>query len=108
LDYVTHAVTDSNNYWIDRVKNAFIKAGFAVHRLEREPHHPVWIVWLKVGSGQLPVDKRVATKQLRKSLAAAGLKIGPDVLTILERRADALKLVFVYGSVVPAIDLLEI
>jgi hypothetical protein len=108
IDRAVMAATDSDNYWSGRVRSTFAKAGFAVHRLKREEHHPVWIVWLNVGSGDLPADKRVASKQLRKCLAKAGLKIRPDELTVLEQRHGRVKAVFVFGSQLPAIDLLGI
>jgi hypothetical protein len=102
------AVTDGDDYWPDRIKQAFTKIGFEVQRLEREPHHPVWIIWLNVGSVDLPADKKAGAKQLRKSLVAAGLQIGPDEITILDRRGTKAKCVFVFGKVQQAIDLIEI
>jgi len=100
------AATDSDGYWPNRVKQAFSKAGFAVHRLEREDHHPVWIVWLNVGAGDLPADRKLATKQIRKALGQAGLRIRAGELDVVERRRDRVKCVFLFGSQLPPIDLL--
>jgi hypothetical protein len=108
VDQLVDAATGEDGYWPNRVKQAFVKAGFAIHRLEREPHHPVWMIWLNVGRGDLPADKKAATKQLRGALVKAGLQLGPDEITILDRRPRRLKCVFVYASVLPAIDLMGI
>jgi hypothetical protein len=108
MDRAIEAATDSDNYWFGRIRSAFAKAGLDVHRLEREPHHPVWTVWLNVSPGDWPADKNVASKQLRKSLVTAGLKILPGELTVLEQRRGRVKAVFVFGSQLPAIDSLGI
>ncbi|MGA2751610.1 MAG: hypothetical protein ABSG59_22825 [Verrucomicrobiota bacterium] len=108
IDRAVEAATDGDNYWLGRVRNAFAKAGLAVHRLEREQHHPVWIVWLNVGPGDLPADRKLASKQLRKALGEAGLKIRPDELTVLEQRRGRVKAAFLFGTQLPAIDLMGI
>jgi hypothetical protein len=108
IERAVEAATDSDNYWIGRVRSAFAKAGLAVRSLEREEHHPVWVVWLNVGPVDFPVDKKVASKQLRKSLSKAGLKIRRDELTVLGQRRGIIKAVFVFGSQLPSIDLIGI
>lgn len=108
IDRAVDAATDGDHYWVGRVRNAFEKAGLAVHRLEREPHHPVWIVWLNVGPVDFPADRKLASKQLRKSLAKAGLQIRPDELTVLEQRRGRVKAAFLFGTQLPAIDLMGI
>jgi hypothetical protein len=108
IDRAVEAATDSDNYWMGRVRNAFVKAGFAVHRLEREEHHPVWTVWLNVAPADFPSDKKLASKQLRKSLAKAGLQIRRDELTVLEQRRGIVKAAFVFGTQLQAFDLIGI
>ena len=108
IERAIDAATDSDNYWTGRVRNAFVKAGLGVHRLEREEHHPVWIVWLTVGAGDLPTDIKLASKQIRKSLAKAGLKIGRNELSVLEQRRGIIKAAFVFGTQLQAFDLIGI
>ena len=102
------AATDGDAYWPRRVTNAFAKPGLTVHRLKREEHHPVWVIWLGVGSVELPADKKGAAKQIRKLLATGGLQIQREELTVLERRGDRVRCVFLFGSQLPAIDLIGI
>jgi L-fucose isomerase-like protein len=97
-EHAVEAATDGDAYWPRRVTNAFAKAGLTVHRLKREEHHPVWVIWLGVGSVELPADKEGAAKQIRKLLATGGLQIQRDELTVLERRGDRVKCVFLFGS----------
>jgi hypothetical protein len=108
IDRAVEAATDTDNYWDGRVRNAFAKAGLAIHRLEREPHHPVWIVWLNVAPGELPVDRKPASKQLRKALAEAGLQIRAGDLDVLEQRRGGVKAAFIFGSQLSAGDLMGI
>jgi hypothetical protein len=108
IERAVHAATDDDGYWPNRIKQAFSKAGFAVHRLEREAHHPVWIVWLNAGSSDLPADRKLAAKQIRKALGAAGLRILAGELDVVERRRDRVKCVFLFGAVLPELDLIGI
>ena len=108
IERAVHAATDDDGYWPNRIKQAFSKGGFAVHRLEREAHHPVWIVWLNVGSGDLPADRKLAAKLLRKALAEAGLRIRAGELDVVERRRDRVKCVLIFGAVLPELDLMGI
>lgn len=108
IDRAVEAATDSDNYWEGRVRDAFAQAGLAVHRLEREPFHPVWIVWLKVGLEDFPADRKLASRHIRKALAKAGLKIRAGELDVLERRRGIVKTAFMFGSQLPAVDLMGI
>jgi len=107
-DWAVEAATDGDHYWVGRVRNAFAMAGLAVQKLEREEHHPVWVVQLSVGLSDLPTDRKLASKQLRKALAKAGLKIRAGELDVVERRRDGAKVVFVFGTQLPSFDLLGI
>jgi len=108
IERAVEAATDADNYWEGRVRNAFSKAGLDVQSLEREPYHAVWTVSLNVGEDDFPADKNIASKQIRKSLAKAGLKIRAGELTVLEQRRGIVKAVFVFGSVLPSIDIMGI
>jgi hypothetical protein len=108
MERLADAATGADGYWPDRVKQAIAKAGFAVRSLEREAHHPVWIVWLNVGSGDLPADRKLAVKLIRKALAEAGLRIHAGELDVVERPRGRAKVVFVFGTQLPPIDLMGI
>jgi hypothetical protein len=83
-----------------RVENAFVDAGFAVRRIEREESHKnVWVAWLLRGSLELAKDNQTASKQLRRALVGRGLEILPGELTVLEQRGQQLKCAFVFGPV---------
>jgi len=108
MERLADAATGDDGYWPNRIKQAFSKGGFAVHRLEREAHHPVWIAWLNVGSSDLPADRKLAAKLLRKALAEAGLRIRAGELDVVERRRDRVKCVLLFGTVLPELDLMGI
>jgi hypothetical protein len=107
-EHLVDAATGDDGYWPNRVKQAFSKAGYAIHSQEREAHHPVWIVWLNVGPGDLPADRKLASKKIRKALAQAGLQIRAGELDVVEQRRGRIKVAFLFGSQLPAIDLMGI
>ncbi len=102
-----NVILEADDYWPQRVESAFAKGGFTVRLVEREePHVSVWVAYLKADSvAMLAPDKKGVTKQLRKLLAKAGLKIRPGELTVLYRRPNGnVKCVFMLGRELPPTD----
>jgi hypothetical protein len=108
VERAIEAATDADHYWEGRVRNAFATAGLVVDCLEQVEPHPVWAVWLNVRPGELPAERKLASKQLRKALAKAGLQIRAGELDVVEQRRGRVKVAFMFGSVRPAIDLIGI
>src|SRR2546426_8187708 len=99
MERIIDVVTNSDAFLAQRVRNAFVKAGFGIRRITREEYHPtVWVIWLTRGCVDLPRDNNVASKEVRRALAKCGVKIRAGELTVLEQRGDKLKCAFLYGS----------
>jgi len=68
-------------FWHHRIKNLFAEVGFATRRVEHEPHHPVWRVWLTRENCNLATDNDTAnqtTPQNPPRRRAEGLKQGVE------------------------------
>ena len=104
MERLADAATGDDGYWPNRVKQAFAKAGYAIHSQARQAHHPVWLIWSNVGPDDLPADRKLASKKIRKALAQAGLQIRAGGLDVVEKRRGMIKVAFLFGSQLPAID----
>lgn len=96
-----HAPNDL--YWHHRIKNLFADVGLATRRIEHEPHHPVWRVWLTREHFALAPDNDTAIKQLRKILRDGGLKVVNKELNVIDRRGDKFVIVFLLDIGSPGI-----
>ena len=92
-----------DDYWHDRIKRVLAAAGFVTTRIQREPEHPVWLMWLTRTSFALDADKQTAAKQIRKLLTKAGVKILRNELSVIDRRGDKLRCAFVLELGAPGV-----
>jgi hypothetical protein len=90
-------VGDGDLYYHDRIKRILTEAGFTVWRLEREECHPVWVGWIRPGTGEIARDNRKASNQLRKIMTKAGLRIKPDELTVFDQRKNMIRFTFMFA-----------
>lgn len=98
-----YRVVEGDDYWHDRIKCALATAGFSATRLQREPEHPVWLAWLTRTTFDLSPDHKTAIRQLRKALVQGGIKVVRNEFTIIDRRGDKLRCVFVLDLGAPGI-----
>jgi hypothetical protein len=98
-----YPVLEGDDYWHRRIKQVLSDSGFVTTRIQREPEHPVWLMWLTRTSFDLAADNQTAAKQIRKLLVKGGIKILRNELSIIDRRKDKLRCAFVLASGAPGV-----
>lgn len=79
----------------ERIKEALAEAGFDVRRVEKHWFHDCWEVLMRLGRAGLAPQPRVATRQVRRILADAGVYVAPDAIS-LDRNGERVLVAFVY------------
>ena len=97
------AMLHGDHYWHGRIKRIFAAVGIATRRIEQEEAHPIWQAWLTRERFDLSPDKKMAIRQLRKVLRDGGIKVVRDEFTILDRRGDKLRCVFLLDLGAPGV-----
>ena len=92
VDQMLHGKND--HFWHHHIKRVFAAAGIATRRIERMAEHPIWQAWLTRETFDLSPDKKLAIRQLRKILCEGSLKVAHDEFSIIDRRGDKLRVVF--------------
>jgi hypothetical protein len=89
-------VGEGDSYYHQRIERVLAQAGLRLWRLERDQVHPVWVGWIRPGKAGLAADKAEASRQIRRILTRAGLKIKSGELTVFDRRKDMIRLTFMF------------
>ena len=92
-----------DDFWLGRIQRVLADAGFLTRRLVREEEHPIWQAWLTRTTFALAPDNLTANKQIRTVLRRGGIKIPRDSFTILDRRHDKLRCVFLLELGAPGV-----
>jgi len=94
---------ENDHFWHHDIRRVFAAAGIATRRIERMEEHPIWQAWLTRETFDLSPDKKLAIRQLRKILREGSLKVAHDEFSIIDRRGDKLRVVFMLELGAPGI-----